>query len=129
MAVLEHAERSLVRLEELAESLRNGRKERDNVTLAEAAQQIGVSAATLSRIEQEKFVPKYDTLAKICEWLGEPVERYLEIIAPPVVEGDTLKEIEVHLRADKKLSRGSARELMGIIKTLYERYSSPEKTQ
>lgn len=129
MAVLEQAEQSLVRLGELAESLRSARKVRDDLTLAEAALEIGVSAATLSRIEQRKFVPKYDTLARICEWMGEPVERYLEIIAPPPVKGNTLKEIEVHLRADKKLSSQSARELMGIIKTLYERYSSPEEKQ
>lgn len=124
MAAFEQAERSLVRLDELAESLKKARKERDGLTLAEAAVQIGLSPATLSRIEQAKYVPKYETLAKICEWLGEPVDTYLEILTPPSASGDTLSEIALHLRADKKLSKEAARELIDIITTLYHRFAS-----
>lgn len=126
MSPIEQAERSLVRLKELAERLKDERKRRGELSLAEVAKQMDLSAPTLSRIEQGKYVPKSVTLAKLCEWLGEPVENFLEISVPAVAKGDTVKQIMVHLRADKKLSSQAAGELIDIISKLYERYSTSD---
>lgn len=45
MAILDHAEESLIRLNELAKMLKAVREERD-LTLIEAAKEIGLSSAT-----------------------------------------------------------------------------------
>ena len=43
--------------------------QRGNRGIREAAKEIGISAATLSRIEQGKQ-PDISTFGKVCKWLG-----------------------------------------------------------
>ena len=123
MAILDHAEESLVRLNELAKMLKTVREERD-LTLIEAAKEIGLSSATLSRIENSKYTPRLENLGQICEWLGVSPDRFIESgIAPPPGSVSTIEGISVHLRADRKLSAEAASELIAVIKTLYNRFA------
>ncbi|NJK44858.1 MAG: helix-turn-helix transcriptional regulator [Pleurocapsa sp. SU_196_0] len=123
MAILDHAEESLIRLNELAKMLKAVREERD-LTLIEAAKEIGLSSATLSRIENSKYTPRVENLGQICEWLGVPASRFIESESPSNQRSEgTLEGISVHLRADRKLSAEAASELIDVIKTLYNRYA------
>lgn len=41
-----------------------------NLSIREAAKQIGISPATLSRLNREKFVPDVNTFYLCCKWLS-----------------------------------------------------------
>ena len=124
MALLDHVQESLVRLNELANMLKTTRQERD-LTLIDAAKEIGLSSSTLSRIENSKYTPRLENLGQICEWLGVSAERFIDSGSnPDPFSAGTIEGIAVHLRADRKLSADAAAELISIIKTLYNRYST-----
>ena|SRR6266496_1857959 len=91
-----------------------------------AAEESGISAATLSRLERGIFsnLPDALTLTKLAAWLGTSMSQLLEDD-----ESDrkawkpksTLPEIvEVHLRADKNLSPKTAKALADLFEALYE---------
>lgn len=44
--------------------------------IRDAAKEVGISAATLSRVENMK-VPDIETFEKICRWLGDDPSTYL----------------------------------------------------
>ncbi len=46
--------------------------------IREAAKEIGISPATLSRVENKK-IPDLETFGKICKWLGDDPAIYLGI--------------------------------------------------
>ena len=53
------------------------KSKRKTLGLRATASEIGgVSAATLSRIEQGK-IPDVETFIKICRWLGEPTDKFI----------------------------------------------------
>lgn len=54
------------------------RKHRENKTLRAAARDIGISAATLMRVEAGR-VPDVETYGKLCTWLGVDPGSYLGI--------------------------------------------------
>ena len=54
------------------------RKHRENKTLRDAAHDIGISAATLMRVEAGR-VPDVETYGKLCTWLGVDPGSYLGI--------------------------------------------------
>ncbi len=53
---------------------------KNNLTLDEAAVQIGISKATLSRLEKAK-TPDVETFGKVCSWLGTMPNRYFHIVS------------------------------------------------
>jgi transcriptional regulator with XRE-family HTH domain len=53
-------------IHQLGDRLRRQRGERG---VREVAKEVGISAATLSRVERG-FVPDLETFAKICAWMG-----------------------------------------------------------
>jgi transcriptional regulator with XRE-family HTH domain len=123
VAILDYAAESLVRLNELAKMLKGVREERD-LTLIEAAKEIGLSSATLSRIENSKYTPRVENLGQICEWLGVSPDRFIESTQTSTAQSvSTIDGISVHLRADRKLSADAASELIAVIRTLYNRYA------
>ena len=54
------------------------RKHRGNKSLREAAREIGISPATLMRVESGR-VPDVETFGKLCAWLGVDPGDYLGI--------------------------------------------------
>lgn len=48
------------------------------IGLREFGEQIGISAATLSRIERGN-VPDVETFFKICKWLKSPMSRFINL--------------------------------------------------
>lgn len=105
--------------------------------LREAAAEIeGVSASTLSRVEQGK-APDLDTFLRLTEWLqispeelfeteNDEEERAMPPISPTM---DTPKIIEVHLRADKELNPETAEALVNLIKATYNAVRSGKLRQ
>lgn len=75
-----------------------------------AAKEIGVSPATLSRVENG-HVPDLATFAKICKWLGEDPARFLGM-QPTIAE---VPPATVHLRAKSTMSLDTATALGDMI--------------
>lgn len=121
---LRKAETSLIRLNAFAQTLKAYRREHE-LTLAETAEQTGVSASTLSRIENSKFVPKLETMATLCDWMGVPIEDFAEIHGEDESR-ETLERVSVHLRADRKLSAEAAQQIIDVVRALYETHTRDE---
>lgn len=115
---LQHAETSLVKLEELAAILKAHRSEHD-LTLNDAARETGISASTLSRIENAKFSPKLETVVALCNWMNISADRFTEFHTEEEFS-TTPEKVEVYLRADRKLSAAAAREIINVVRHLYE---------
>jgi len=63
----------LTKIEKLAERVLQRRAGKG---IREAANEVGVSSATLSRIENGK-IPDLETFGKVCAWLGDDPAMYL----------------------------------------------------
>lgn len=99
-------------LSEMIKSKRGGKG------LREAGKEIGISAPTLSRIEQEK-VPDLETYILLCEWLAVSTDYFVE--KSENAEGNlTQKDIVAHLRADKVLDKDVSEALIKMIQIAYE---------
>lgn len=59
-----------------SKAIRQKRLIEKNIELKIAATEIGTSAATLSRLENEK-IPDVMTYAKICKWLGVSMDTFI----------------------------------------------------
>ena len=68
--------KTLVNTEELGRSVRR-RREQLGLSLRDVAEATGVSASTLSRIENGTGKPDADNIARLTSWLDVPVERIL----------------------------------------------------
>jgi transcriptional regulator with XRE-family HTH domain len=75
-----------------------------------AAKEIGISAATLSRIENG-HVPDLETFARICAWLGEDPSKFLGL---PRTKTATM-QASVHLRKKRTTSVKTATALGHMI--------------
>lgn len=75
----------------------------------EAAKEIGVSSATLSRVENKK-VPDLATFGKICAWLGEDPSIYLGL-----TEAKPAPRVRVHFKKESAISPASAKALSEMI--------------
>jgi transcriptional regulator with XRE-family HTH domain len=92
--------------------------------LRAAADDCGVSSSTLSRLEQGKptSLPDADTLTKLAKWLDTTVAGLLAEKETPTdeIELSTPEVVEVHLRADKRLSTETATALSRAFRLLYD---------
>jgi transcriptional regulator with XRE-family HTH domain len=95
---------SLLRLGMLLRERRGGRGVR------EVASEVGVSPATLSRVEAGKL-PDLITFRKLCTWLNVDPAEILEISD----EKNSAPGAAVHLRADVLLSEEEAADLAQLI--------------
>lgn len=126
-------------VQELADQLYRKRKGR-GLTLGQASRQIGVSAATLSRLERHRqehaeglergaFVPDTRTLTAVARWLGMPVGRVADdgTGAPTPVnqhaDESVPDKVEAHLRADSQLDNESALALAQLFRMAYDQFS------
>ena len=98
------------------------KKKRGDQGLRAVAEEIEVSAPTLSRIEQGK-VPDVDTFMKVCRWLGVSPEKFA-VEAMPVTkrtaQESTRNIVIANLRADKELSKETINVLVDVIEMAYK---------
>ena len=126
----------VVRREELGELIR-ARRKRDRLTLGQAAQQCGVSPATLWRLERSeddmagRRLPEPDTgtLGAVTRWLGVSLDRVLDTQVAPAADSlahgrndSTPDIIEAHLRADRNLDPQASAALGRMFRLAYEQF-------
>lgn len=125
---------------------------KERLTLERAAEQSGISAATLSRLERQsgmktskRFItPDTRTIAALSRWLGESLDAMIEgapstvpSIPSRAVEGEVVdgsgtnlpETVEVYLRADRNLSPEAAEMLAEMFRLAYQQYSRLSETQ
>jgi transcriptional regulator with XRE-family HTH domain len=104
--------------DELAARLGARRREL-GMSLRAAAAEVGVSAATLSRVESGAYLPERDNLFRLLDWLG--IARPEPAAEPHPPGAGTMEAIELHLRADKELSAADAEAIAQMVRLAYER--------
>lgn len=135
-SAVNNSEDSLVNVAELGRAVKRER-ERQKMGLRAVAEATGVSASTLSRIENETCQPDADNIARLTKWLKMPVERFMGANQQqrgskqeqPVIyfpSEATPDIVEVHLRADRNLSTESAAALAELFRVAYTQFSKQE---
>ena len=119
---------------ELGSAIRR-RREEHGLSLRDVADETGVSASTLSRIENGTGKPDADNIARLAAWLDMQIERVMHHGArattdpKPVVyypHESTPEIVEAHLRADKHLTPQTAKALSELFRVAYAQFSHPE---
>ena len=116
---------------ELGSAIRR-RREQQGLSLRDVAEETGVSASTLSRIENGTGKPDADNIARLAAWLDMPIERVMHrgnrsaSDPKPVVyypHESTPEIVEAHLRADRQLSPETAKALSELFRVAYAQFS------
>jgi transcriptional regulator with XRE-family HTH domain len=123
---------------ELGEYVRRKRQD-EKLSLREVARKVGVSAATLSRIENGIGMPDSATLARLASWLGVPLERLMKGAFLSGAKPDAASQspepviyyptepvpdiVEAHLRADRNLRPETARALAELFRVAYKQFA------
>lgn len=97
---------------------------RGGMGIRAVAQEIGVSPATLSRVERG-FLPDLDTFAKICRWMNIDAGQVLGTSTP-----STGPKIAVHFKKNAALPSGTAQALAKMVVAAHRAWlaSDPEKS-
>src|SRR5207244_6649317 len=123
--------KTLVNTEELGRAIRR-RREELGLSLRDVADKTGVSASTLSRIENGTGKPDADNIARLTSWLNMPMERVLSgrhpdsDEAPEVIyypHESTPEIVEAHLRADRNLTPETANATSQLYRVAYTQFS------
>ena len=124
---------SLISTIELGRAIKRRREELE-LSLRDVADKTGVSASTLSRIENGTGKPDADNIARLTGWLDMPIDRVMrhgkdESVEPVVYypHEKTPEIVEAHLRADKNLSPDTAKALSELFRVAYSQFSGSEK--
>jgi transcriptional regulator with XRE-family HTH domain len=128
--------KSLVNTVELGRAIRRKREEL-GLSLRDVADETGVSASTLSRIENGTGKPDADNIARLTGWLNMPMERVMGARLADAGE-DSLASavhyfpheatpdiVEAHLRADRNLTPETAKALSELFRVAYNQFSAP----
>jgi transcriptional regulator with XRE-family HTH domain len=128
--------KSLVNTVELGRAIRRKREEL-GLSLRDVADETGVSASTLSRIENGTGKPDADNIARLTGWLNMPMERVMGA-RPADAAGESLAAavhyfpheatpdiVEAHLRADRNLTPETAKALSELFRVAYAQFSAP----
>src|SRR5216684_6526736 len=116
---------------ELGDAVRR-RREQQGLSLRDVADETGVSASTLSRIENGTGKPDADNIARLAAWLDMPIERVMHrghgsaSDPKPVVyypHESTPEIVEAHLRADRHLTTETAKALSELFRVAYKQFS------
>jgi transcriptional regulator with XRE-family HTH domain len=125
------AKKSGFNTEELGDAVRR-RREQQGLSLRDVADETGVSASTLSRIENGTGKPDADNIARLASWLDMPIERVMHhhnrtaSDPKPVVyypHESTPEIVEAHLRADRQLTPETAKALSELFRVAYTQFS------
>jgi|SRR5690349_30271 len=124
---------SLINTVELGRAIKR-RREELQLSLRDVADVTGVSASTLSRIENGTGKPDADNIARLTSWLDMPVDRVMKKQREEDVEAvvyypheATPEIVEAHLRADKNLTPETAKALSELFRVAYQQFSKPGK--
>lgn len=127
---------SLLNVVELAEYVKKKREDED-LSIRQVSELTRISPSTLSRIENGLCTPDSDTLAKLTNWLGIPVDTLMrgellpqipvqDKVEPVVVYESTPDFIEAHLRADPNLNADTARALAEMFRVAYTQFANTD---
>src|SRR5258708_15614138 len=123
--------KNLVNTVELGRAIKRKREE-NSLSLRDLANETGVSASTLSRIENGTGRPDADNIARLTQWLEMPVDRLMTKHTVNNVEPviyypheATPEIIHAHLRADKNLTPETANALSELFRGAYQQFSKP----
>jgi transcriptional regulator with XRE-family HTH domain len=97
-----------IRIDRLAERIQ---EKRAGKGVREAASEVGVSPATLSRIENGK-IPDLETFGKVCRWLGEDPAIYLGLTPQSAAATPTAR---VHFKKGSAIRKDTAKALADMI--------------
>ena len=120
---------------ELGQAIKRRREELGK-SLRDVADVTGVSASTLSRIENGTGKPDADNIARLTGWLDMPMDRIMNKQSSSANEVEpviyypheaTPEIVEAHLRADKNLSPESANALSELFRVAYKQFSGTTK--
>lgn len=125
---------NFVKTQELGTAIKR-RREELGLSLRDVADVTGVSASTLSRIENGTGKPDADNIARLTSWLDMPMDRIMgkqtaTAEVEPVVyypHEATPEIVEAHLRADKNLSPETANALSELFRVAYKQFSGTGK--
>ena len=124
---------NFVKTQELGQAIKR-RREELSLSLRDVADVTGVSASTLSRIENGTGKPDADNIARLTGWLDMPIDRVMNKTAAsdvgPVIyypHEATPEIVEAHLRADKNLTPETANALSELFRVAYKQFSGPAK--
>ena len=121
---------SLINTADLGDAIKR-RREELKLSLRDVADLVGVSASTLSRIENGTGRPDADNIARLTQWLDMPVDRLFKQTGAdiePVIyypHEATPEIVEAHLRADKNLDEQTAKALSELFRVAYKQFSKP----
>ena len=101
------------------------KSKRGNTSLRKTADEIGVSAPTLQRMEA-KQIPNSTNLVKIAEWLGVSVDDFRSSDKNKRRK-NTVEQIEVYLRADPELDKEAASTIANVVKQVYDGFKKTKK--
>src|SRR5207249_7254287 len=96
-------------------------RKRGSMGIRAAAGEIGISPATLSRIENGR-VPDLDTLKKICAWLGVDPSAYLGVSAEP--QSASTAGVQVVFKKDRAVTPETSRALGKLIIAAYQQFAA-----
>src|SRR5260370_40297157 len=96
-------------------------RKRGSMGVRAAAGEIGISAATLSRIENGR-VPDLDTLKKVCAWLGIDPASYLGIPAEQAPSASP--SVQVIFKKERAVSPKTSRALAKLIQAAYQQFAA-----
>src|SRR5436305_9839293 len=124
-----------VNTSELGNAVRR-RREEQGLSLRDVADKTGVSASTLSRIENGTGKPDADNIARLTSWLDVPLERILKGTREGREETKTIiyyphestpEIVEAHLRADRNLTAETADALSELFRVAYSQFSRKDQ--
>jgi transcriptional regulator with XRE-family HTH domain len=107
-------------LDDLAARVRARRSDL-GIGMREAARQIGVSAATLSRVERGGHLPDRENLFRFMRWLEPDAGGKGAGREPHAPGASTMEAVELHLRADPDLAAEDADALARMVRLAYSR--------
>lgn len=106
--LFERRRMNAIRIDRLAQRIE---ERRGGKGIREAAKEVGVSPATLSRIENGK-IPDLETFGKVCRWLGEDPAIYLGLDPQPATAAPTAR---VHFKKGAAIRPDTAKALAEMI--------------
>lgn len=121
---------SLISTAELGKAIKR-RREELSLSLRDVGDATGVSASTLSRIENGTGRPDADNIARLTQWLDMPVDRLMnhgnDNVEPVIYypHEATTEIISAHLRADRNLTPETAEALSELFRVAYKQFSNP----